>query len=309
MFRHASKLPSPIAFCALLLNAIVSLAECPLGDDRWITAIDNLSAHANWDEDDSESATWNPPQGYALAEHRVDVLSEHAGGRSVSILAGGSRFASSAHFDSARNYLLDIVGQYSDEKGKKEFEGKLNKEISNRREIARQFEASHETIHAEVTASGSGNPADQQSGWMTISVQARIYCVGEPNSRILADQIADKVGLTRPSSVGRIVVSNQCNNDIDIALSWKTLNGTWETDYWWEIGEKKTITPTRGKSPLLTNNSIFYFYAKSESGEIWDAKPGQEGSNENVDGKSLRFRKMKLTRDSDGDWSLNLSCN
>ena len=102
-----------------VLLSDVSLAQqaCTLGDTKWITAIDKLSVTAQWDQDAEDSAVWNPPDGWALVDHRVDVESSNNGGRSVSIIAGGSNFTSQENLQKAFQHLLDVTGAYTDEKG------------------------------------------------------------------------------------------------------------------------------------------------------------------------------------------------
>jgi hypothetical protein len=115
-------------FTSLVIVCCVDPARaqsCQFAEERWVGAL-TLGAHANWDEDDAQSAKYNPPTGWVVLETKVHVNSEHRGSHSVSVIAGGANFAAETDFESARSYLLDIEakGRYQQYGG--EFLGRID---------------------------------------------------------------------------------------------------------------------------------------------------------------------------------------
>jgi hypothetical protein len=134
-----------LVVACVVFNTGCAFAEEPCSlvqlGQTWVDAIPDLSVHARWDQDDTQSATYNPPDGHEIVETAVDVHSEHWGDRSVSTIAGGGSFATSESFDAANEYLANAYGKYGDEA-----EGKLALRVKSARNYAKKYEANKNTI-------------------------------------------------------------------------------------------------------------------------------------------------------------------
>nr|WP_281722632.1 hypothetical protein [Nitrosomonas nitrosa] len=139
---------------------------------------------------------------------------------------------------------------------------------------------------------GSSQSAEQPIKSSTAPSAAR-------DSRVL-----DENGLAKG---GRIYVKNNCHKGVSLALKYRRLNGDWETKFWWKIDGNDFVPLSHADRYLISDNSIFYYYAKTEDGYWW----GGEYSNgddrtESLGGKNYRFQRIKLSKDNDGDWVLSL---
>ena len=130
---------------------------CIPGEKRWTTACQGIDATASWDGSASNSCTYNPPSGWTIINHEVIENSNNNGGKTVSLLAGGSSFATTYDYESAHKSMNDVLAQYTDSKGKNDYRAKWEQAYSNGVSLSRTYKTSHNTIYLEVNARGHGN--------------------------------------------------------------------------------------------------------------------------------------------------------
>lgn len=109
---------------------------------------------------------------------------------------------------------------------------------------------------------------------------------------------------SRPGS--NVYFKNDCYKPVRLALSYKNTNGIWEYKYWWNFDPWKHSYLASNAVRLRSNNSYFYYYAEATDGS------GYKWTGEkrlNFNGATLPTRERKLTRDSDGDWVIRITCN
>jgi len=284
------------------------LASASQDKEEWVVACDNLSVTAQWDEDGEESWVYNPPPGWVIVDHAVDLLSENNGSQSVSTLAGGSSFPSERDIESARQALNSFVTEYTTESRWNKYKFDINIKIDGMRRASRRFSASHNTIEAIVRASGSGQFWDKRRGWMKMRVRARLRCLGEPDPDRLVTTIARSVGMPLGRSLS---VENDCDQSFRIALTYLTLNGSWETLHWWSFQPRKAeILSKSNSAKITTNNKVIYFYAETLAKDyFWRGSKSERADRTFVvDREKYRFRKYTMTIDRSGSFQASLNC-
>ena len=97
-----------------------------------------------------------------------------------------------------------------------------------------------------------------------------------------------------------IYLQNQCNDNIQAAISYKNLNGEWETKGWY------SLAPNAKAFVAKTKNRIYYTYAESiTSGLKWSGDAVKESiRNEG----SYGFRKKEIRSDTWTTWIDNFTC-
>lgn len=293
--------------CAFTAQSALALGDCIPGRKESVIACDNLSTTANYNRTTTRDCVYNPPAGWVIVDHKVNVISSNNGSRSVSVLAGGSKFASEFDIKYAFDSLDEILGEYTDSDGNNKYKGKLEERRRGMLREIRRYSASHNTLHATVSASGHGNTFDRKRGWETINVVARLRCLGLPDREKLAEQVAKEVGLERGS---RVRVENGCPQAIRVAIRYRRLNGQWETEGWWNIsGNKHTGLSSSESKPIRTNSRVIYYYA-----DIPGLRYAWSGANDNendilatVGGEQFKFRHARPGRKR-GAYTIALNC-
>lgn len=105
---------------------------------------------------------------------------------------------------------------------------------------------------------------------------------------------------------GYIYFENQCSSPVKLALSYQDLSDQWRYAYWWNFQPNTSSYLASNGVNLMSNNSYFYYYAEAtdNSGYIW------KGNKPLIfDGMILETKEIQLSKDSDGDWILTISCN
>lgn len=274
-FRLVGLVGLAMLFSFLPTPVLAQESPCVIGTDTWVRAIDQLQVDARWDDSDVQSAVYNPPDGYAIAETRVGVNSDHWGDSSVSTLAGDLKFASDETFESSRRYYLDVYGKYLDENGRKEFEGKLNQTFNSSKKYHRQFATNKNTVYAEVSARGSGNFFDQQGGWMNITVSARLVCVGSSNPEVLNSQMVSAVMQT--VQFHRLAIKNQCAVPIWAWIQYTDPAGRVRLSHPVHVAANSQQEIDQSDAPRIafTGNSIFVEHV-SDDGKTWPLQDRSE---------------------------------
>lgn len=98
------------------------------------------------------------------------------------------------------------------------------------------------------------------------------------------------------------LVSNNCRHPVRIAIHYRQLNGDWQSGAWWNLDAGESSYLASGGARVLTDNSIFYYYAEAQDGSFyWSG-----GDTEiRVSGRDLPM--IKAT-DDEGDTEISLSC-
>ena len=100
-------------------------------------------------------------------------------------------------------------------------------------------------------------------------------------------------------------LKNQCSKPIKIAIRYKQSSGDWRTGGWWDIRSYKNTYLTSGGERIRFSSPLFYYYAESqEGGSYWS---GEESIY--FSGRTLPMRIGILFPDSDGDYTLSLTCS
>ncbi len=97
-------------------------------------------------------------------------------------------------------------------------------------------------------------------------------------------------------------VKNNCRHPVRIAIHYRQVNGQWHSEYWWTFDPGQSSYLASDGTRLLTNNSIFYYYAEAQDGSFYWNGGQQEFS---VGGRNLA---MVKAQDSEGDLEFTLSC-
>lgn len=288
-----------ITVTCLLLQGKAAFAACSIGSERWFPAIQNLSVDARWNQSEKNSAKFDAPPGYVVLQTRVNEQSNHWGSASVSVLRGGSKFATSSDFESAHDYALEMYGKYADKTSKKEVEAKLRQAMQSKSKYSREFSSNTNMVYAEVAAHGSGNFWDQQGGWMVISVEALLLCVGEPDRVQLAEQIISASSLPNIQDVHTIRILNDCDKNVSLALRYKDVLGKWQQAYWYRLKAGESSAFNNEGQTVSTKEKSFFYFAKAGE-KSWQGKDASSPII-TVDGKVFKMRQTKST-------SLRLTC-
>lgn len=100
-------------------------------------------------------------------------------------------------------------------------------------------------------------------------------------------------------------VKNSCHKKVQVAIRYKQPNGQWTTKCWWSVSPQESIYLASGGDRLITENSIWYYYAEAVDGSTswW----GNDNTR-TCRGRSLKMKKKDYV-DSKSDLYVGLSCN
>jgi len=93
-----------------------------------------------------------------------------------------------------------------------------------------------------------------------------------------------------------LIVRNECREEIYVVVKYKSLDGPWETEGWFQFkpDEEAYIANTR--------NTRFYYYAYSED-HIWQGDHRQK-----FDGKQYGFKEKRIPGSDFGEFYITLKC-
>jgi hypothetical protein len=100
-------------------------------------------------------------------------------------------------------------------------------------------------------------------------------------------------------------LKNQCYKPIKIALRYKQTSGEWKTNGWWNFDPYDNSYLASGGERIRLNSPLFYYYAELQQGGS-DSWSGEESVY--FDGRTLPMRIGIAFPDSDGDYTLSLTC-
>jgi uncharacterized membrane protein len=106
---------------------------------------------------------------------------------------------------------------------------------------------------------------------------------------------------------GRVFVANRCKYPVRIAVRYQNLSGDWQTGGWWSFEGGEVSRITRDGTEVRTSNGIMYVYAKIKDGYpagVWSGEEYRQFKNE-----SLPMQERNLSRDKDGDYIVELTCD
>lgn len=279
---------------ALFASQANAQGSCVPGKEEWLVACDKLNTFGSWDgpREGVESCTWNPPTGWVIVDHRVDVHSSSNGSRSVSIVAGGSNFISERNVQSAFQSLLDVAGQYTKDGESKKFQGALKQSYERQLSEVQKYQASHNTLHATVRASAHGNEIfDRKRGWEEVTVHARVRCLGHPSIERFKAAVANEIGM--PLGY-RIAVKNNCSENVRFGIYYLQVSDDWKAEGWWNISANSRTLLRGNDGPLYSKNRVFYFYGTTASGKVFDGE-----QYVSLGGSGYQFRRHAKERGSD----------
>jgi hypothetical protein len=104
----------------------------------------------------------------------------------------------------------------------------------------------------------------------------------------------------------QLYVKNNCSQPIRLALRYRNPADNWETIGWWSFEADEGSYLASNGERIRSNNSVFYYYAEvttSGADYSWSGDESREFS-----GRTLPMRKTELSPDSDGNYTLSLSC-
>lgn len=109
-----------------------------------------------------------------------------------------------------------------------------------------------------------------------------------------------------PLPRGYIWVSNQCSRPAHLALSYENEADQWDKNKWWDLAANTGLFLEKDGIRLVSHNSHFYYFAETtdDSGIVW-----QGSTTLDFDGTPLATKEEILSRDWEGDWVINLSCD
>ena len=101
---------------------------------------------------------------------------------------------------------------------------------------------------------------------------------------------------------------NKCDYPVKLAIRYKNWNGKWVTDGWWFFDPNQSSYPVSGGNRIGLASSTFYYYARTSK----DAKVSLVWRGEHhhsFEAKDLQMRITNLSKDSDGDYVLTITCD
>ena len=107
----------------------------------------------------------------------------------------------------------------------------------------------------------------------------------------------------------RISVFNDCDvSEVWIALRIRNAQG-WRTVYWWSFGPGEIAPLFEDDIPLKTNNRTAYYFAEGGKA-VWSGEEDDVSDRTyRVRDRELRFRKVTLDVDEEGDYFLRIGCS
>ena len=141
---------------------------------------------------DRKEAVYNPPPGWVIRSHNVQVLSAW-GTHSYSVgqVGSASSFISESKVEEAYNYAISLAEQKGKEEEKKALQSQMQAHLNSLYSV----KSSHYAVHAVVEAKGNGWLSDRTSQ-IHIKVSARIKYIGEDNAEALKQQLVTKFDLS-----------------------------------------------------------------------------------------------------------------
>lgn len=194
---------------------------------------------------------------------------------------------------------MDVAAEHSKSGQQAKFHGALQQQYARQLEEIQKYQATHNTLHATVRASAHGNEIfDRKRGWEEISVRARVRCLGSPNVQLYKQTIAKQIGM--PLGY-QIAVNNKCSVEAKFALHYKKLSGEWQSVGWYSVPAGARRTLRSDGAFILSNNMVFYYYAKMSTG------PAIDGDQYvSLNGEGWMFRKYVKERGSDDVYEVAL---
>ncbi|MDY6803226.1 MAG: DUF1036 domain-containing protein [Cyanobacteriota bacterium] len=137
--------------------------------------------------------------------------------------------------------------------------------------------------------------------------QKRMHHQSMPYDDYIERQIIDRLTQLLEVARGRqFYFQNNCSKPIQLALGYRNPSDRWETNGWWSFEPNEGSYLAHNGERIRSNNSTFYYYAEvTASG--YDASWSGDESRE-FSGRTLPMKKTELSPDSDGDYTLSLSC-
>lgn len=137
--------------------------------------------------------------------------------------------------------------------------------------------------------------------------QKRMHHQSMPYDDYIERQIIDRVTQLLEVAKGRqFYFKNNCSQPIRLALRYRNPADNWETNGWWSFEADEGSYLASNGERIRSNNSVFYYYAEvTASG--YDASWSGDESRE-FSGRTLPMKETELSPDSDGDYTLSLSC-
>ena len=286
-------------FLVCLFRLAVAGAACQPGTTQWVTACDQIQATSSWNDGTQYAdCTWNPLPGWAIVNYRAIVLGSRNGSQSISIMAGGLRFATHTTYSAASSAITNVLAQYTDEEGNNRYRGEVTNKLNSAEQYAQNASTNKNTLYLLVWATGSGMVWNQWGGEQETTVQVEETCLGDPNPTALADSLLQTTSLPNVHALAQVQFQNECSHPVELALKWLHPTGNWETEGWWNLSGNMS-QPTRlvGRSgrPVMTANQIFYYYVHSTDGSnlTWDDE-STNGLPVTLGGKTYDMVRAKL---------------
>ncbi len=161
--------------------------------------ISRLRVTANWrgrrpNRNETMSAVYTVPPGYAILSVRTVVHSSNNGYRQVSVLGSGLNLITETDLTEVYNLAINAAASLNKNEVKANLEHKMNSHISE----IRKYQSSHNAVQATVRASTHGSAFDRKRGWEEISVFAELMKLGSPNKSEVAADIEAEFGIDIP---------------------------------------------------------------------------------------------------------------
>jgi hypothetical protein len=113
-----------------------------------------------------------------------------------------------------------------------------------------------------------------------------------------------------PAKAAVLTVENACGRALRFAVHYLPDGGAWRTEGWWNV-DPMSSTALRGDlGQVASSNTIFYYYAETlDRKTVWRGRDDDEtDATYALEGRTLRFDRVRLERDADGRYQLKLTC-
>jgi len=113
-----------------------------------------------------------------------------------------------------------------------------------------------------------------------------------------------------PPKPAVLTIENACGKTLRFAVHYLPDGGAWRTEGWWDV-DSLSSTALRGDlGQIASSNAIFYYYAETLDRKIvWRGRDDDDtDATYTLDGRTLRFDRVRLERDDGGRYQLKLTC-
>ena len=146
----------------------------------------SVRAQASWNGcspgSDSQRCTYNPPPGWTISSHRIQVRSQSNGSHGVDTLAANLDFMSEEELQEAYRSAIDYAGNVNNDAAA----ARLNEQYAYHLRDLRHYRTTHNTLVARASARAHGSCWDRKRGWSDIVVFATLKSLGPPDQQGLA---------------------------------------------------------------------------------------------------------------------------